>query len=492
MSMGGYVYLVGAGPGDLGLLTIKAKECLERADVILYDRLINPLLLEWTKPECEHIYCGKLPKRHIVRQEAINEKLIEYGKQGKVVVRLKGGDPSVFGRVGEEANALDDAGVPYEIIPGITAGIGAATYAGIPVTHREHGASFAVVTGHDKSEDGQPLIDWKALATGIDTIAFYMGVKNLDYISSQLVRHGKPLHTPVVLIQWGTLGGQQTVEGTLETIADRVRQSTLTNPAITLVGEVASLRTQPSWFERKSLFGEQLLFARTSSQSSSIAKELTTEGAEVFEFPRYSTERVESAALDVTKYEDILFLQPESVSAFFKWLRDEKIDLRNCRARFYVRSKKSQEAVEQHGCNVSNLEERNERVNFLIIGEEQWSKKEIELTKTYGKHDFLVSHREVLITSCERTCERLNEEGRLKTIVFPSAESVKAVTKSFLSLGWTPEDLSKERTVICFGPTSKKAAVEAGYKVGATLDTPSKEALIEQLKLFRSQEVIRR
>lgn len=209
MNKKGCVYLVGAGPGDLRLLTLKGLECLKAADVVLYDRLVNPLLLEWASPRAECIYCGKLPNRHLLRQEAINELMVQLGHEGKTVVRLKGGDPSVFGRVGEEAEALEQAGIRYEIVPGVTAGIGASAYAGVPITHRDHAHSFATVAGHDQSPSGQPLIDWKALATGIDTVAFYMGIANLHHIAEQLIHYGRSPNTPVLLIQWGTIGKQK-------------------------------------------------------------------------------------------------------------------------------------------------------------------------------------------------------------------------------------------------------------------------------------------
>ena len=322
MKKKGYVYLIGAGPGDIRLLTLKGLECLRKADVILYDRLVNPLLLEWTKPNAELIYCGKLPHRHLLRQDAINELLVQHGLEGKIVVRLKGGDPSVFGRVGEEAAVLDEASVPYEIVPGVTAGIGAATYAGVPVTHRDHSASFAVVTGHDQSESGQPTIDWKALATGIDTIAFYMGIGNLGYISEQLLLHGRSPETPVLLIQWGTTGKQRTLAGTLATIASQAAEMKFKNPAITLVGDVAKLRKRGSWFERQPLFNQHILLGRTGDEYSKTAQRLREEGADVFEFPRWTTAMLSYESIHINNYERILFTSPKSVQFFFQWLKE--------------------------------------------------------------------------------------------------------------------------------------------------------------------------
>jgi uroporphyrin-III C-methyltransferase len=237
----GKVYLVGAGPGDPELITVKALKCIQQADVILYDRLINRDLLKEAKPEADLIYCGKLPDYHTMKQETINHLLVKYAKQGKVVIRLKGGDPFVFGRGAEEVEALAKKGLAYEVVPGITAGIAAPAYAGIPVTHRELGSSFAIVTGHCKK--GQPTdVKWESLTKAVDTLAIYMGIGNLPYICDQLVKHGKGKETPVAVIQQGTTAMQQTVTGTISSIVSTVKQADIKNPAMIVVGEVVRFR----------------------------------------------------------------------------------------------------------------------------------------------------------------------------------------------------------------------------------------------------------
>lgn len=247
--MTGKVYLVGAGPGDPKLITVKGLECIQQADVILYDRLVNKALLEHAKPTAELIFCGKSPGRHHLIQDEIHEVLVEKATAGKVVTRLKGGDPCVFGRGAEEAEVCANANIPFEFVPGITAGIAAPQYAGIPVTHRDHAASFAIVTGHGRAEKGQDYLNWEALATGIDTIAFYMSVGNLPYITSQLIAHGRVATTPVAVIEWGTTDKQRTITGTLATIADDLVASGLKNPSMVLVGDVVSMREKIKWFE---------------------------------------------------------------------------------------------------------------------------------------------------------------------------------------------------------------------------------------------------
>ena len=246
----GKVYIVGAGPGDVELITVKGLRCIKEADVILYDRLINKELLSYAKPSAKLIFCGKLPNRHAMIQEHINYSLVQHALQGKVVTRLKGGDPFVFGRGAEEAEVLAENGIPFEIVPGITSGIAAPAYAGIPVTHRELGSSFAIVTGHMR-EGKDDAIQWESLTKGVDTLAIYMGVGNLSYIRKQLLKYGRSEQTPVALIHLGTFEQQVTVTGTLATIEDIVKEQNIQNPSMIIVGEVVRLREKIQWFEQK-------------------------------------------------------------------------------------------------------------------------------------------------------------------------------------------------------------------------------------------------
>ncbi|KPN89413.1 uroporphyrinogen-III C-methyltransferase [Lysinibacillus sp. ZYM-1] len=245
----GKVYIVGAGPGDADLITVKGLRCIECADIILYDRLINKELLTYAKQDAKLIFCGKMPQQHAMIQEHINQTLVSYAQQGLVVTRLKGGDPFVFGRGAEEAEVLVKHHIPFEIVPGITSGIAAPAYAGIPVTHRDLGSSFAMVTGH-MQEGKDDEIRWESLAKGIDTIAIYMGVGNLPYIRQQLLKYGREEQTPVAVIHWGTFSAKQkTVTGTLATIEEIARTENIQNPSIILVGKVVTLRETIQWFE---------------------------------------------------------------------------------------------------------------------------------------------------------------------------------------------------------------------------------------------------
>lgn len=248
----GKVFLVGAGPGDPQLMTVKGLQCIKFSDVIVYDRLVNEELLKEAKLGAELVFCGKFPNNHVMRQEQINELLVVKALEGKIVTRLKGGDPCVFGRVGEEAQALNQHDIAFEIVPGVTSGIAAPAYAGIPVTHRDHSSSFAMITGHltETENDEQK---WRAYATGIDTLTFYMGVKNLPTICEKLIFYGKASSTPVAVIEWGTTTRQRTVVGTLETIPEIAMQENITHPSIIIVGDVVNLRQEVKWFELEHL-----------------------------------------------------------------------------------------------------------------------------------------------------------------------------------------------------------------------------------------------
>ncbi len=283
--MPGTVYLVGAGPGDPGLMTRRALDLIASADAILYDRLIPPGALDGARPDADLRYVGKQPGGHSHTQDEINALLVELGRAGGVVVRLKGGDPFVFGRGGEEAQALAAAGVPFEVVPAVTAGVAAPAYAGIPVTHRDDASAVALVTGHEDPTKPESALDWPALAAFPGTLVLYMGIKNLAGIAASLVDGGRPADEPVAVVERGTLPGQRTVVGTLADIAERVQAAGIRPPAITLVGSVARLRSELEWLERRPLFGRSVVVTRARAQASGLAARLTDLGAAVVETP---------------------------------------------------------------------------------------------------------------------------------------------------------------------------------------------------------------
>jgi len=474
----GKVFLVGAGPGDIGLITVKGLEAIKQAEVILYDRLANPKLLDFAPFGCELIYCGKLPDRHTLRQEGINSLLVDKALEGKRVVRLKGGDPGVFGRVGEEAEALASAGVEFEMVPGISSGMAAPLYAGIPVTHRQFGETFAVVTAHDQSKDGKPVLDWKALASGIDTIAFYMGVKNLPYICQSLMENGKSPETPVILIQWGTFSRQKTLEGTLATIAELVAEQKFSNPAITLVGEIVSIRKKINWFEKKPLFGRQILLARTGFKSSGLAQALTEQGADVIEFPRWKNAEVpvNYDILDkLAHYEEILFTSVESVEEFFQLLMKEQIDIRSLSANLYGLSKKTVTALQERGLLADITDHLFQNEALLVVGDSRVAHK-------YRNCDLLITSEKVVDDTFLPILKRILHEAKPDSIVFPSAQSVKMFFEEEAVVGLFPPEFLEGVKVICMGNKSEMAAQFYGVQSDGIAETPTREALIDTIK----------
>lgn len=330
----GIVYLVGAGPGDPGLLTIKGLDCIRKADVLVYDYLASNQLLKYAGDSAERIYVGKKGGDHTLRQEEINALLVEKARAGNIVTRLKGGDPFIFGRGGEEAEVLVEAGIPFEIVPGVTSAIAAPAYAGIPLTHRNHTATVAFVTGHEDPTKENSMIHWPSLAQGIGTIVFLMGVKNLPHIVEQLLAHGKSPDTPVALVRWGSTTRQETVSGTLETIVRRVREVGLKAPAITVVGTVVNLREQLAWYEQRPLLGHRVVVTRARAQVSDLVQRLGELGAECLEFPTIevvppqSWQALDRALERLEDYHWLIFTSVNGVSFFFKRLFETNRDVR--------------------------------------------------------------------------------------------------------------------------------------------------------------------
>jgi uroporphyrinogen III methyltransferase / synthase len=322
----GIVYLVGAGPGDPGLMTRRSLELIASADAILYDRLIPPGALDGARPDAELRYVGKEPGVAALSQEETNALLAELGRAGKRVVRLKGGDPFVFGRGGEEAEALAAAGVPFEVVPGVTAGVAAPAYAGIPVTHRDAASAVAFVTGHEDPEKPGSALDWDALARFPGTLVFYMGIRQLPLIAERLTAAGRDPGEAAAVVERGTHPGQRTVVDTLGGIAARAEAEEIRPPAITLVGAVAGLRETIAWLERRPLHGEVVAVTRARAQASGLAERLRELGAEVVETPAIRIEprpvegELREAVDRVGEYALLCFTSPNGVHLFFNAL----------------------------------------------------------------------------------------------------------------------------------------------------------------------------
>jgi uroporphyrinogen III methyltransferase / synthase len=321
---GGIVHLVGAGPGDPGLLTVRAVELIAAADVILYDRLIPPEALAHAGPGAELVYVGKQGEGPQFPQDETHRLLLEHAGAGRRVVRLKGGDPFVFGRGGEEALVLHAAGIPFEVVPGVTAGVAAPAYAGIPVTHRDVASGVAFVTGHEDPSKPDSALDWPALAAFPGTLVFYMGVRALPRIAEQLIAGGRAAQEPVAVVERGTLPGQRTLLATLADVAERARAEAIRAPAITVVGPVAGLREQLAWLESRPLFGRTVAVTRARAQASALAERLRTLGAAVVEAPAIRIEPLPVQMPDLAAYDLVAVTSPNGAERLLELLRDAR------------------------------------------------------------------------------------------------------------------------------------------------------------------------
>ena len=330
----GKVYLVGAGPGDPGLITVRGMECLLCADVIIYDYLANTSLLELAGGNTELIYVGKKAGSHTMSQGDINSLIIERAQKQQVVVRLKGGDPFVFGRGGEEAGELVKAGLDFEVVPGVSSAIAVPAYAGIPLTHRDYTSTAAFITGHEKPGKGESNIAWDKIATGAGTLVFLMGVGNLSGITERLIRNGRSPDTPVAVICKGTLVDQITVVGTLQNIARLSRENNVRPPAVIVVGDVVALREDLKWFEKRPLFGKKIVITRPKEQAKGFVKALSLLGAECIEFPTIelappeSWDALDHAIESITGYQWLVFTSVNGVKYFLRRLELSGRDVR--------------------------------------------------------------------------------------------------------------------------------------------------------------------
>jgi uroporphyrinogen III methyltransferase/synthase len=332
----GRVYLVGAGPGSLDLVTLRAKQLVGQADVLVYDYLCNPEMLRWAPAGTEIVYAGKTASAHTLTQDEINALLVDRAAQGRTVVRLKGGDPYVFGRGGEEAQVLARAGVTFEVVPGVTSAIAAAAYAGIPVTHRDFASTVTFITGHEDPGKVESSIDWHHLAHLRGTKIFLMGVERLREITQRLIGEGADPATPTALVRWGTTGRQASLDGTLATVADLVEKRGFAAPAITIIGDVVRLRAELNWFEALPLFGQRVVVTRTRRQAGTLTARLARLGADVLEIP---TIRIvpkplpESARAKLGRlsawFDWLVFASPNAVELFFAEYFQMKTDLRD-------------------------------------------------------------------------------------------------------------------------------------------------------------------
>src|SRR3972149_6170206 len=370
----GMVYLIGAGPGAPGLITLKAIECIKEADVVVYDYLASKRFLEYASKKAEIIYVGKQGGAHTLPQDEINKLIIKKAQKGKIIARLKGGDPFIFGRGGEEAEEIIQAGIDYEVVPGVTAGVAAAAYAGIPLTHRDFTTTVAFITGHEDPMKDESNICWDKISTGIGTLVFYMGIGNLEPNMKKLMENCRGPDTPVALIRWGTTSAQETVVGTIADIAEKAKKANFQGPAKTVVGGVVSLRDKLRWFDKRPLFGKKIIVTRSREQASDFSVLLEKYGAEPIEFPTIETvppkdwKEIDRAIKNLPKYDWAIFTSINGVKYFVERLKKQGKDIREFKGiKICAIGPATAKAIEDLGIKVDLLP-KEYRAEAIIAG----------------------------------------------------------------------------------------------------------------------------
>jgi uroporphyrinogen III methyltransferase / synthase len=504
----GKVYLVGAGPGNLGLVTLRAKECIELAEIIIYDHLANPEMLGWAREDAEILYAGKKggePRKHSgLSQDEINKVLVEKARTGKDVVRLKGGDPFVFGRGAEEAKAIVEAGIAFEIVPGITSAIAGPAYAGIPVTHRAENSHVTFFTGHEDPAKTKSAIDYEALAKLGGTQVMLMGVERIETIAKEMMSNGVRRDLPVALVRWATTGRQKTLTGTLENIAKRVVEVGFEAPAVAVFGDVVELRKDLNWSERRPLSGQRIVVTRTRKQAGTLTNQLRALGADVFELPTIRieppTDLREFAELvqDAHIYDWIIFTSPNGVDAFFEIFYKLYDDAREIggakiaaigpataqRVRdFHLHVDLQPEEFLAEGV-VRQFQKQGGLENSRILLARAEKARDVlprELSKLGAIVDEAFAYRTIPetrdITGARR---RLLEEGA-DLITFTSSSTVE----NFLALGlpWP-----KGMRVASIGPITSKTAAAHGLKIDIEARRHDIEGLVEAIRRFFERE----
>jgi uroporphyrinogen III methyltransferase/synthase len=502
----GIVYLVGAGPGDPGLLTRKGLDCLARADVVIYDHLINPSLLDAAPPAAERIYAGKEAAKHALKQEEVNRLLVTKAKEGKYVVRLKGGDPFVLGRGGEEAEALQRAGIPFEIVPGVTSAVAVPAYAGIPVTHRGTASSFAVITGHEDPRKAASSLDWEKLAQGGDTLVFLMGLKNLPLIVSELKKHGRSADTPAAVIQDGTLPGQKTVAGTLKNIVAKVKKQLLAPPAVIVVGEVVSLRDRLAWFDSRPLSGRRVLVTRARRQASALSKLLSERGAQPVELPAIAiksiddNKKLDRAISRLGQYQWLLFTSVNGVESFFNRLRDRGRDARALGdLKIGAIGPATADALRERGITtdyvptvytsegiITGFKRMKISGRRLLLPRANIDDKElVEGLKGLGfRVDEVAVYRTVPPAAEIAAAKKLLRGGGIDIVTFTSSSTVTNLLAAF------GQDLSglKSVKVACIGPKTAATATKAELKVDIIAKESTVPGLVDAIEEYFQKE----
>ena len=496
----GMVYLVGAGPGHPKLLTLRGAECLGLADVVIYDYLAHPSLLRHARDGAELIYVGKEAGAHTLKQEEINDLIVRKAEEGNVVARLKGGDPFVFGRGGEEAEALASASISFEMIPGITSPIAAPAFAGIPVTHRGLSSAFAVITGHEDPTKADSDIDWAKISTGIGTLIFVMGMRNLKRIASQLMHNGRSPDTPVAIVRWGTTPRQEALVGTLANIVERVEQKGLKPPAVIVVGDVVAMREKLRWFDaenQRPLLGRRILVTRTREQASALVGKLADLGAEVIEVPVVQTVALEDLSLldeairRIPEYDWLVFTSANGVGAFLDRLEALGQDMRSLAglkicavgpatgakiASFHVQADCIPETYIAEAIPNALGDIQGKRI---LLPQADLAREDlVRLLFDRGADvDSVVAYRTVPVDNIEESSRRLLEAGPVDMVTFTSSSTVR----NFVSMVDVSnlEGILESAAITCIGPITAKTASDLGLTVHCVAEKHTIDGLID-------------
>lgn len=480
------VYLVGAGPGDNGLITLKGLECIKNAEVIIFDHLVNPSLLNNAPQDCRLIYAGKISGNHHLTQDETNFLLVKYAMQGRSVVRLKGGDPFIFGRGGEEAQILADNGIPFEIVPGVSSCYSAAAYAGIPVTHRDAASSFHVITGHEKNEH----IDYHTLANEEGTLVFMMGLKSLPKICDKLMASGKSPETPAAVISNGTLNNQQYAVGTLATIADTAKKEKMAMPAVIVIGEVIEKRNP--WFRKSGkLCGVKIISTATTAVSQAIQHEAEKYGGELTQISIIKTIPINDdkfKSLKLPQYTHILFSSVNGVDIFFEYIRRMKIDIRSlCNKKFAVVGKRTAQRLEEYGIYADYIPEKyNSAALSRLLEGELKSGDNVLLLRAEAASDEVTSmleKRGIAYTDLAiyKTAVSFEKAEPLKLylkdadyVIFSSGSAVKSFNEMV-----DDRELFRDTKFISIGSSTTKTAEEVGIKIYRTAENSDAEGIVQ-------------
>ena len=493
------VYLIGAGPGDAGLLTVKAQEILKVAEIVIYDRLAAEKILNYVPATAEKIYVGKSAGRHTLPQEEINRLLVEKSKTAKIVVRLKGGDPFVFGRGGEEALTLRENGIDFEIISGVTSAVAVPAYAGIPVTHRGVAASFAVVTGHEDPNKSESSINWEKISTAVDTLIFLMGVENLPKITAKLIENGRAKDTPAAVIRNGTKNSQQVLVSTLEKISAEVFEKNIKPPAIFVVGEVVNLREKLKWFDTKILFGKKIVVTRTREQASKLSTQLENLGAEVLEFPTIKItapsdnfKNLDAAIYNIKNFDWIIFTSANGVKKFFERLKLFKLDARALsNSKIAVIGSATAEKLSNFGISADIIPAEFRAESLVDALKNSVQGKNILIPRAEIAREILPLELEkfganVTIAAAYKTipAEKNFDFDKIDLITFTSSSTVE----NFVKVAGT--EILQKVTTAAIGPVTAETLKKFGVKVDIVASEFTIAGLVDAIKNFYEGEKI--